>query len=321
MLFPHTWNSSLCHLTLFFSFTAKWLVTRRRPYEHFAPPFRGLLTPPIMAPPNSQANFICEPTSAGGSGERRISRVPCKARGISENHTAWNAYIDIPLTAVHGDELACSNDICAGSGRRFRYCAMCALPVAHRNFVKRHGHGMIGPRGQQVATKRSTALVNDEDYENDSKRARMQAPLATSNSTVISPRNTPSTNAPNNIPHMVIIPIVATATDEHTARERAFLDLMKTRPVDESPELGQWIQKVLDTTTSKVVTIPTEEGPAHEASADEAVVPAGAFLNPAENEPEYEERHHSKQRRKEPQEEGDDCSSIGSTFLNEMVGV
>jgi hypothetical protein len=115
---------------------------------------------------------------------------------------------------------------------------------------------------------------------------------------------------------MVIIPIVATATDEHTTRERVFLDLMKTRPVDDSPELIIWIQKVLDTTTSKVVTIPNKELPAHEA-----VVPAGAFLNPAENEPECEERHHSRERQKEPQKEGDDCSSLGSAFLNEMVGM
>eukprot|EP00542_Grammatophora_oceanica_P011917 CAMPEP_0194049650 /NCGR_PEP_ID=MMETSP0009_2-20130614/30811_1 /TAXON_ID=210454 /ORGANISM="Grammatophora oceanica, Strain CCMP 410" /LENGTH=513 /DNA_ID=CAMNT_0038695855 /DNA_START=54 /DNA_END=1595 /DNA_ORIENTATION=- len=69
-------------------------------------------------------------------------RVPCKARGIAEHHNSATAYFDIPLDAPHGMLLLCSHPACHGSGRRFRYCKVCELPVAKRNFVKRHSHDL-----------------------------------------------------------------------------------------------------------------------------------------------------------------------------------
>lgn len=69
-------------------------------------------------------------------------RVPCKARGVSQDHTAQNAFIDIPRDAPHGLILACSNEICYNSGRRFRYCIVCRTPAAKRNFHVRHAHGL-----------------------------------------------------------------------------------------------------------------------------------------------------------------------------------
>ena len=72
-----------------------------------------------------------------------ITRIPCKARGMSDSHSIESAYFDIPNDCKHGQLLICSNAECAGSGRRFRYCAICELPVAKRNFMKRHAHGLV----------------------------------------------------------------------------------------------------------------------------------------------------------------------------------
>ena len=75
--------------------------------------------------------------------KREPRRIPCKARGMPEDHNAEHAYFEISFETIHGKILACSHRDCALSGRRFRYCAVCALPVAKRNFMKRHAHGLF----------------------------------------------------------------------------------------------------------------------------------------------------------------------------------
>ena len=181
-------------------------------------------------------DLMCEPTNMASSARpRRISRVPCKARGISSNHTAWNSYIDIPIDATHGDELCCSNNLCANSGRKFRYCASCALPVASRNFSKRHSHGLVGPLRQtaMVLKKRST-----EDSSAHSAQ-RLRRSIA-------------------EIPRVVGIPESKTESCtrslELTVQEQQFLDLMQARPSDGSPYLASWIQSVLDLTSFQAGT-------------------------------------------------------------------
>jgi hypothetical protein len=67
-------------------------------------------------------------------------RYPCRARGISDNHTPGTAYFDVPFNAPHGLLLVCSHEICAKSGRAFRFCGFCRHPCAKRNFSKRHSH-------------------------------------------------------------------------------------------------------------------------------------------------------------------------------------
>jgi hypothetical protein len=51
-----------------------------------------------------------------------IHRIPCKARGVSKNHSAENAFFDVPGDAPHGLLLQCSSEECTSSLRRFRYC-------------------------------------------------------------------------------------------------------------------------------------------------------------------------------------------------------
>lgn len=101
-------------------------------------------------------------------------RVRCKARGLSKAHNIETAYFEIPKDAPHGMLLCCSHPECQVSARAFRYCkgmceatigrvgawvcstlhfsvtnliyfpihTECALPVAKRNFLRRHGHGL-----------------------------------------------------------------------------------------------------------------------------------------------------------------------------------
>lgn len=92
-----------------------------------------------MQPPPPKKNRISTTTTT----TTPFHRIPCKARGMSKKHNSDTAFIDVPIDAPHGLLLCCSNRECVSSGRKFRYCKVCAVPVAKRNFPKRHGHGLI----------------------------------------------------------------------------------------------------------------------------------------------------------------------------------
>eukprot|EP00522_Entomoneis_paludosa_P006611 CAMPEP_0172455234 /NCGR_PEP_ID=MMETSP1065-20121228/11965_1 /TAXON_ID=265537 /ORGANISM="Amphiprora paludosa, Strain CCMP125" /LENGTH=599 /DNA_ID=CAMNT_0013207693 /DNA_START=121 /DNA_END=1920 /DNA_ORIENTATION=- len=72
--------------------------------------------------------------------------VPCRARGMPMDHNFKTAYFVIPENVKHGEELICSYFACRNAGIKFRYCSHCKVPVAKRNFRKRHKHG-----GNEVA--------------------------------------------------------------------------------------------------------------------------------------------------------------------------
>jgi hypothetical protein len=55
--------------------------------------------------------------------------------------TSKTAYFVIPENVKHGEELICSYFACRNAGIKFRYCSHCKVPVAKRNFRKRHKHG------------------------------------------------------------------------------------------------------------------------------------------------------------------------------------
>lgn len=61
----------------------------------------------------------------------------------------------------HGEELICSYFACRNAGIKFRYCSHCKVPVAKRNFRKRHKHG-----GEIVAGEDS----GDEDEPREIKK-------------------------------------------------------------------------------------------------------------------------------------------------------
>jgi hypothetical protein len=55
--------------------------------------------------------------------------------------SSQTAYFVIPENVKHGEELICSYFACRNAGIKFRYCSHCKVPVAKRNFRKRHKHG------------------------------------------------------------------------------------------------------------------------------------------------------------------------------------
>lgn len=90
----------------------------------------------------TRSDFTNAPLKQTGSGVGFCRRMPCKARGVPGEHVASNAYIDIPVDAKHGTLLSCSHPSCRHSGRLFRFCSVCQVPVAKRNFARRHAHGL-----------------------------------------------------------------------------------------------------------------------------------------------------------------------------------
>jgi hypothetical protein len=56
----------------------------------------------------------------------------------------------IPEDIKHGAELVCSYNACRNAGTKFRYCVQCSLPVAKRNFFKRHKHAGKIPTNRLV---------------------------------------------------------------------------------------------------------------------------------------------------------------------------
>ena len=59
----------------------------------------------------------------------------------------------------HGTELLCSYFTCRNAGIKFRYCVYCKLPVAKRNFAKRHKHA--GKKHPDDPTSSDSTAQND----------------------------------------------------------------------------------------------------------------------------------------------------------------
>lgn len=110
---------------------------------------------------NEFATATAQPTVEEKNRQHR--RMPCKARNVPDDHKPETAYFDIHPHTEHGKVLICSHKECAASGRRFRYCAVCAIPVAKRNFLKRHSHGLMY-RGS-ISRQGSSTSERDEEGE------------------------------------------------------------------------------------------------------------------------------------------------------------
>lgn len=99
------------------------------------------------------------PQEARLAGHRRM---PCRARSVPVGHTPQTAYLSIPPDAPHGMVLMCSHPHCAASGKRFRFCAVCDIPVAKRNFLKRHSHGLVSPGSPAAQVGQPGAITGRE---------------------------------------------------------------------------------------------------------------------------------------------------------------
>lgn len=104
----------------------------------------------IIVSDDDTSHTVLEPPAFAASDMRSIPsrRVPCKARGMGDDHST-NAFFLIPENAPHGTLVVCSHRACIESGRRFRYCAVCELPCAKRNFSRRHSHGKTSQQCQE----------------------------------------------------------------------------------------------------------------------------------------------------------------------------
>ena len=71
---------------------------------------------------NLQGTTIGNGAANKEPGKSLKRRVLCQARGLSQDHNANTAFIDIPVDAPHGLLLVCSHAECVKSHRRFRYC-------------------------------------------------------------------------------------------------------------------------------------------------------------------------------------------------------
>jgi hypothetical protein len=61
-----------------------------------------------------------------------------------------SAHFVIPENIFHGEELFCSHQTCRNGGVKFRFCTVCQVPVAKRNFRQRHMHDMLGSKSKTL---------------------------------------------------------------------------------------------------------------------------------------------------------------------------
>ncbi|GMI28364.1 hypothetical protein TeGR_g12099, partial [Tetraparma gracilis] len=112
--------------------------------------------PPPRPPPVSHKKkrpALGQPGGGGGGKKSAMVRpvpppecIPCPSRSQPAAHA--NAYICIAPRPQHGARLTCSDAACRQQGTKFRWCDVCARPVASRNFSKRHSHGRAAVIGR-----------------------------------------------------------------------------------------------------------------------------------------------------------------------------
>mmetsp|Transcript_17282 Transcript_17282/g.39002 ORF Transcript_17282/g.39002 Transcript_17282/m.39002 type:complete len:171 (-) Transcript_17282:276-788(-) len=86
------------------------------------------------APPTGPVQYRC----ILKEGEEKMK---CAARKTKFLHNFENSYFIVDKTKTkHGEKLYCSNIECRNTGVKFKYCAVCKIPVALQNFGTRHKH-------------------------------------------------------------------------------------------------------------------------------------------------------------------------------------
>lgn len=231
----------------------------------------------------------------------RTLRFPCKARGVTDNHNARTAYIDVPPTAGHGSIVICSHPACASSGRKFRFCIVCQTPVAKRNFSKRHAHGILQAPDVPPGTEEEEEAHGD-DGSLRSKRQRLGTFASWGEALQLlqediedieisaekEERNIPASSP---VPQTIVVGETAPSVSETfadvsaasvesdlTAQERQWLALFRQRPthgaVNEA-DARAWMTAILETAELKPAALNT-----HSEDTDEV----GEEDNAAEDE-------------------------------------
>jgi len=201
----------------------------------------------------------------------RTLRFPCKARGVPDNHNARNAYIDVPPDAGHGAIVICSHPVCSASGRKFRYCSVCMIPVAKRNFSKRHAHGILeapqlpAPADEEEEVRDDASLkskrqrlgtfaswgealqILEDDLEEADKKPSPEVPK-----TIMVEADRRSQGSLQNETFADVS--AASADSELTNQERQWLALFRQRPTNGTTNEAAaraWMEAILETAELK----------------------------------------------------------------------
>lgn len=217
------------------------------------------------SPLSDDADCENKPKKTARRKNRRTLRFPCKARGVTKNHTANNAFVDVPPRAKHGAVLICSHPVCAASGRKFRYCSVCARPVAKRNFSKRHSHGLLQGSPSPVPTS-SVEKEHDTALAKKTKRPSL-ASMDSVEETLLFAMDQddqqyelPKTVVIDTAPSASIAEVSTGSVDESasrsgslTAQEREWLALFHNRPIKtfNETEVRTWMNALLKTADIK----------------------------------------------------------------------
>ncbi|KAL3945065.1 MAG: hypothetical protein SGBAC_000856 [Bacillariaceae sp.] len=171
----------------------------------------------------------------------KVTVLPCRARGMPMDHNAKTAYFVVPEDVKHGAELVCSYDQCRNAGIKFRYCVFCSLPVAKRNFFKKHKHeGKIPPdRLGDGIPKEDEMPQQDEPPQKTTFRKWNTKELLlramASNSGLGKPDGLKKAISSGEMAQLVEI------------RKRKWEKLLDTRPLAQSEtEMVLWVRKVLN---------------------------------------------------------------------------
>lgn len=180
------------------------------------------------------------------------SRFPCKARGMPDDHNNDQAYFEIPANATHGKILACSHPACVASGRRFRYCAVCALPVAKRNFMKRHAHGIFSTSKELMDADTNEdypicSFIGDTETDQVLFNSSVQGIRATceskSHRRVVSSDTKASKESKNRIASPEMSPKAATQLNTN---ELKWISLLHDRPhTADAASMSRWMETVI----------------------------------------------------------------------------
>jgi len=197
----------------------------------------------------------------------RTLRFPCKARGVPDNHNARTAYIDVPSDASHGTIVICSHPVCVSSGRKFRYCSVCMIPVAKRNFSKRHAHGLkeSPPEISYVGHQEG-----EEEHEDDGSLKSKRQRLGTFASWTEALKILEDDLVEPVVPKTIIVDATASSVLEAiaevsaasvdsylTAQERQWLALFRQRPTNGATnenDVRSWMEAIFETAQLKTST-------------------------------------------------------------------
>mmetsp|Transcript_12596 Transcript_12596/g.27843 ORF Transcript_12596/g.27843 Transcript_12596/m.27843 type:complete len:407 (+) Transcript_12596:1172-2392(+) len=150
--------------------------------------------------------------------------VPCRARGMPMDHNFKTAHFVIPENIEHGAELLCSYPSCRNAGVKFRFCTVCQVPVAKRNFRKRHMHA----NGDNAEEKLSDDEVDITAFARPCTPKQLASP---GNDATASVKRSWSGGVGSN------------AEQEN---EREWASLLSQRPsTDDNDAMSQWLLKVL----------------------------------------------------------------------------